>query len=75
MGKYGLPLMGPEKDLLLVGIMVPKLGEGGSFLDVLGWLPFLKERKGGIIFFHPPLFLSSVHFSCPLVKVSVSLPL
>ena len=26
MGKYGLPSMGPEKDLLLVGIMVPKLG-------------------------------------------------
>lgn len=41
---------------LLVGIMVPKLGEGGSFLDVLGWLPFLKERKGGIIFLQP-LFL------------------
>lgn len=78
MGKYGLPLMGPEKDLLLVGIMVPKLGERGSFLDVLGWLPFLKERKGKErwdYLFAPPLFLSSVHFSCPLVKVSVSLPL
>lgn len=52
MGKYGLPSMGPEKDLLLVGIVVPKLG--ASFLDVLGWLPFLKEQKDGIIFLSPP---------------------
>lgn len=46
--------MGSEKDLLLVGIMVPKLG--GSFLDVLGWLPFLKEQKDGIIFLSPSPF-------------------
>lgn len=66
MGKYGLPLMGPEKDLLLVGIMVPKLGERGSFLDVLGWLPFLKERKGkvGLSFCTPPfLIISSFQLS------------
>lgn len=74
MGKYRLPSMGSEKDLLLVGITVPKLG--GSFLDVLGWLPFLKEQKDGIIFLSPPhLSLSSGHFSCLLAKASVSFPL
>ena len=35
MGKYGLPSMGPEKDLLLVGIMVPKLG---GWVVGVGWV-------------------------------------